>query len=323
MNSPFAEKLNHLASDDCGRVTFSAPLAAHTSWKIGGCADLLVEPSTVEQVACVVKFARREAIPLVVIGQGTNLLFDDDGVRGIVMKIGRQLSRLTIAGHTIVAAGGVWVPRLARRAMQAGLTGLEHCIGIPGTLGGLVVMNGGSQRHGIGENVVAVSVVDSEGLRRILSRDECRFAYRSSALQNFDCVVVEVTLECQSTERASIRHEMLADLRTRRAKFPRKLPNCGSVFLSSAEMHATVGPPGKIIEAAGLKGLRVGGAEVSRQHANFIVNRGGASATDVLQLIAKIRQVVKRRIGFELDCEVRYVDPRGGIAPAHFKADTM
>ena len=128
--------------------------------------------------------------------------------------------------------------------------------------------------------------------------------------------MVRVELEAPAGDGREIRRQMLADLRQRRGKFPRKEPNCGSVFLSTAAMHASVGPPGKIIEEAGLKGTAIGAAEVSRQHANFIVNKGGASSADVLALIARIRRVVLDRIGFELHCEVRYVDPRGGVGPA-------
>jgi UDP-N-acetylmuramate dehydrogenase len=129
--------------------------------------------------------------------------------------------------------------------------------------------------------------------------------------------VVGVELECERRDPRQIRRLMLDDLRERRRKFPRKEPNCGSVFLSTSEMHASVGPPGKIIEDASLKGYRIGGAEVSQQHANFIVNRDHASSRDVLALIAHIRQVVNRRIGFDLCCEVRYVSPQGLIMPAH------
>ena len=317
------EKLQQFINEDIGRVAINESLASHNSWKIGGPADVLVEPTMVEQVSRIVSFSRTESIPLVVIGQGTNLLFDDAGVRGIVMKIGKQLSRIDISGQAIVAQGGVWVPQLARKSMAAGLSGLEHCIGIPGTLGGLVVMNGGSQRHGIGENVVSVTIVDREGRQQKLSRDECQFSYRRSTLQGLDCVVVDVELRCPVGDRGVIRREMLADLKNRRSKFPRKQPNCGSVFLSTTEMHATVGPPGKIIEDAGLKGLRVGNAEISQQHANFIVNLGGASSVDVLTLIKQVRQKVQNQIGFDLDCEVRYVDSLGNIAPAHLQADSM
>jgi UDP-N-acetylmuramate dehydrogenase len=310
-------QLAELVQAGVGRALFNAPLAEHNSWQIGGPADLLIEPETIAQVARVVSFSRLHDIPLMVIGQGTNLLFDDSGLRGIVLKLGESLSRVEISDNRIVAEAGVWVPGLARKAMLAGLAGLEHTIGIPGTLGGLVLMNGGSQRKGIGENVRRVWVVDQDGKKMELNRDECAFAYRRSALQGSGSVVVKVELECDRQEPRDIRRLMLEDLRERRRKFPRKQPNCGSVFLSTSEMHASVGPPGKVIEDAGLKGTRIGKAEVSHQHANFIVNLGGATSKEVLSLIAHIRKVVRERIGFDLCCEVRYVTPNGDIIPAH------
>lgn len=310
-------QLAPLVEAGVGRTLFDAPLADHSSWHIGGPADLLVEPETIAQVARVVSFARLHDVPLMVIGQGTNLLFDDSGLRGIVLKLGESLSRVEIFDNRIVAEAGAWIPGLARKAMLAGLAGLEHTIGIPGTLGGLVLMNGGSQRKGIGENVRRVWVVDQDGKQLELNRDECAFAYRRSALQGSGAVVVKAELECERQEPRHIRRMMLEDLRERRLKFPRKQPNCGSVFLSTSEMHASVGPPGKVIEDAGLKGTRIGKAEVSHQHANFIVNLGGASSEDILRLIAHIRKAVHDRIGFDLCCEVRYVSPTGDIVPAH------
>ncbi len=310
-------QLEPLLALGVGACAFDAPLADHSSWQIGGPADLLVEPENIDQVAVVVSFARRHEIPLLVIGQGTNLLFDDSGLRGIVLKLGHNLSRIDISDNRITVEAGAWVPGLARKAMLAGLAGLEHTIGIPGTLGGLVLMNGGSQRKGIGDNVRRVWVVNREGDLVELSREACAFSYRQSALQGTGAVVVKAELECERGETKLIRQQMLEDLRERRRKFPRKQPNCGSVFLSSSEMHASVGPPGKIIEEAGLKGARIGAAEVSQQHANFIVNRNGATSQDVLALIAHIRQVVQQKIGFELCCEVRYVSPAGEIMPAH------
>ena len=312
--------LDRLVRHDIGQYAFDVPLADHNSWRIGGPADLLVEPADAAQVATVVRFTHKHQVPLVVIGQGTNLLFDDAGLRGVVLKFGENFSAVTISGNRIGAESGAWVPGLARKAMRAGLAGLEHTIGIPGTIGGLVLMNGGSQRKGIGENVRRVRVVTREGETLELSREECAFAYRSSALQGTGAVVVGVELECERCDPRRIRGKMLDDLRERRAKFPRKEPNCGSVFLSTGAMHRSVGPPGKIIEEAGLKGARIGNAEVSHQHANFIVNRGGASSADVLALIDHIRRTVKARIDFDLDCEVRYVSPSGVIVPAHLAA---
>ena len=313
----YTEQLKRLVKAGVGTCIFDALLAKHNSWQIGGPADLLVEPENADQVASVVRFANSHRIPLIVIGEGTNLLFDDAGLRGIVLKLGHNLSRIAISNNRIMAEAGAWVPGLARKAMQAGLAGLEHTIGIPGTIGGLVLMNGGSQRKGIGENVSRVWIVDHAGEQAELSREECSFSYRQSALQGTGAIVVKVELECEREQPQWIRRMMLEDLRERRRKFPRKEPNCGSVFLSTSEMHASVGPPGKIVEDAGLKGTRVGDAEVSQQHANFIINRSNATSRDVLNLIAFIRQVVHEKIGFELCCEVRYVSPDGEIMPAH------
>jgi len=316
------EGLSGLLSDqDIGLVRFNEPLSAHNTWKIGGPAAALVEPENENQVRNILALAGSCQYPLVVMGQGSNLLFDDLGVHGVVLKIGSRMAGLKIVGEKITAEGGVWVPQLARRAMAAGLTGLEHCIGIPGTIGGLVMMNGGSHRHGIGENVASVTIVTADGSLQKLANADCRFAYRYSALQGRGCVVTGVELACVRGDQALIRREMVADLQSRRHKFPRKQPNCGSVFLSTSEMHASVGPPGRIIEEAGLKGVRLGLAEISRQHANFIVNLGGATSADVLSLIRHIRATVAARIGFDMRCEVRYVSPEGEMLPAHIKAD--
>jgi len=313
----YRDLLDKLVKLDVGQYTFDVPLSSYNSWQIGGPADLLIEPGRADQVAAVVRFASQFRIPLVVIGQGTNLLFDDAGLRGVVLKLGENFSAVTIEENRITAESGAWVPGLARKAMLAGLAGLEHTIGIPGTVGGLVLMNGGSQRKGIGENVRRVEVVNREGRMLALNREECAFSYRRSALQGTGAVVVRVELECERRDPRRIRHLMLDDLRERRRKFPRKEPNCGSVFLSTSEMHASVGPPGKVIEEAALKGVRIGDAEISHQHANFIVNHGSASSGDVLALIAHVRHVVNSRIGFDLCCEVRYVSPEGVIMPAH------
>ena len=309
--------LAELSRLDVGLCTFTAPLADYCTWRIGGPADLLVEPRSIAQIQRLRRFASQHSLPLVTIGQGSNLLFSDAGLRGIVLRLGEGFARLRIDEERIEAEAGVWVPGLARKAQQAGLSGLEHIVGIPGTIGGLVLMNGGSQRQCIGDLVERVTLVNHEGELQELSAAACDFSYRHSALQKSGGVVVAVQLFCPRGDQSAIRRAMLADLRERRRKFPLRLPNCGSVFLSTAAMHASVGPPGRIIEESGLKGLRVGKAEVSRRHGNFIVNCGGASACDVLTLITAIREHVRNAIGFELDCEVRYVTPQGEIVPAH------
>lgn len=291
------------------------PLRNHCTWRIGGPADFFVEPSW-EQIALLFRFTRAHGIPVIVIGKGSNLLFADAGLRGVVVKIGRRLSRFTITGTTVRAESGILASRLARAVGAAGLSGLEHVVGIPGTLGGLVAMNGGSQRKAIGDCVETVRVVDSVGNSRSLTREQCHFGYRASVFQERELLITEVELKCHRGDACATRRKMLSILRDRRRKFPRKQPNCGSVFLSGGEMYRQFGPPGRVIEDAGLKGLRIGDAQVSQQHANFVVNLGQASSSDVLELIGVIRQRVHQRTDLWLACEVQYVHPSGTVTPA-------
>jgi UDP-N-acetylmuramate dehydrogenase len=178
-------------------------------------------------------------------------------------------------------------------------------------------MNGGSQRKGIGEHLVEAVCLDAEGNRVVLSKEDCAFAYRRSRLQNLPLVVVEATFRFDRGDPARIRREMIGIMAARRRKFPIKLPNCGSVFVSDPAMYATVGPPGRAIDEAGLLGRRIGEAQISPRHGNFIVNLGAARSSDVLALIDLIRRTVHSRTGFWMDCEVRHVLQDGRLRPAH------
>lgn len=309
--------LNQLARADVGTVLRNEMLRDHGRWRIGGPADLLVEPHRVTHILTVLELTRAAGVPLVVIGDGCNLLFGDEGVRGVVMKIGRRLSRMSIQGSRVSAEAGIWVPGFARRVGAAGLTGIEHIIGIPGSLGGLIVMNGGSQRRSIGEVVENVDIIERDGTRRRVPGNQCGFRRRTSVFQSSGAIVVGVELVFERGDPGVMRGAMLEILRSRRLKFPLKLPNCGSVFLSGGEMYERFGPPGAIIERAGLKGLRVGDAQVSHKHANYIVNLGKARASEVLELIRRVRQAAYDRTQVWMDCEVRYVSTDGDIRPAH------
>ena len=300
-----------------GMVTTDELLSGHSTWKIGGPADIFVIPHSVQGIADTLRIASELSLPVVVIGGGSNLLFGDAGVRGIVLKIDAPLGTLEIHGNEIRAGAGVWIPCLARAAGKAGLTGLEHIVGIPGSLGGLVFMNGGSQRKSIGDNVREIRVMDRKGNQQIFSQQDCHFAHRKSVFQEKDFIILDARLECQHGNPTEIRKEMLNILRSRSIKFPRKLPNCGSVFVSDPAMYESFGPPGKIIEDCGLKGMAVGDAEVSQQHANFIVNRGKATSRDVIALIDLVRSKVHKRTKYWLRCEVRYVSSDGIIKPLH------
>lgn len=298
-----------------GGISFrrDVPLNACGTWRIGGPADFLVEPVSCEQVAAALRCVGELGVPVVVIGKGSNLLFDDAGLRGVAIRIGRRLARVATAGTTVRAESGVSASHLARVAGLAGLAGLEHIVGIPGTLGGLVFMNGGSLQHAIGEAITEVKVMDRSGTLRVFRREDCGFAYRSSRFQAENGVILEATMDLVAGRRNEIVAEMLRILRDRRRKLPLTLPNCGSVFKNDPELYDRFGPPGKIIEDAGLKGVSIGGAAVSERHANFIVNRGDARARDVLELIELIRRRVAARTGLTLECEVRFVQSTGGV----------
>ncbi|MCP4452455.1 MAG: UDP-N-acetylmuramate dehydrogenase [Planctomycetes bacterium] len=291
------------------------PLRRHCTWRIGGPADVMVFPATLDQLRDMMTLARDLEMPWIVIGKGSNLLFSDAGFRGLVIKLDRAFSKVTIEGGQVTAQSGVSMPRLACMTARAGLTGLEHTIGIPGSLGGLVAINGGSLRQSIGDVVTTVTVVTPEGDIQAIPKEECAFSYRHSNLLHSGNVIAEVTLELQKGHAQMILKHMLGVLRERQAKFPLTLPNCGSVFTSRPELYHTLGPPGKLIEDLGLKGLTCGGVSVSHRHANFFVNTGCATAAHVLGLVAQVRGAIHDRYGVLINTEVMYVHSDGGIEP--------
>lgn len=307
------EELSALCS---GGLVRNADLSSISRWRIGGLADLILRPCSSEEVSSLVQWFKRRSIKPVVIGLTTNLLFDDAGLRTPCIQIAHQMGKIDIVGHQVKAQAGVWVPGLARRMMRNGLSGAEHICGIPGTLGGLICMNGGSQRKGIGDNTILVESVDESGRLRTRPAEECDFRYRHSIFQSNCEIVTGATLSYTNRDPASIRAEMRAILSDRRQKFPRKQPNCGSVFKSNPEMYTEIGPPGAAIEKLGFKGRRIGKAIVSPKHANFIVNEGGAKAADVLGLIRAIRTGVEAKTGYVMDVEVYFVSPTGEMHPA-------
>ena len=305
-----------------GCILVDAPLRDHCYWKIGGAADILVEPAGAEQLSDLLRYVTEHTIAHVVVGDASNVLFADEGFRGVVIKTGRAMSGCRIEDNLIYAQAGIAVPRLARKAGAAGLTGLEHTVGIPGRLGGLVAMNGGSLQQGIGEVVRTVYGVDASGGKIELPGEACDFSYRHSVFLENPWIITDVVLELEQGERTDILRRMRDILRERRHKFPRRLPNCGSVFKNHPEIYEKFGPPGKVIEELGLKGFSVGDAQVSRQHANFIVNTGHARAGDVLELIKIIREKVHQKTTIWPECEVRYVSPSGYIQPAHLQQNS-
>ncbi len=316
-NPKLRSVLARLRMSVSGRVEEGADLRCLSRWRIGGCASGLVEPATAAETRLVLAALAEASLPVLVVGDGSNLLFDDAGFDGVIVRIGPALSGFRREGRCVWAEAGIWVPRFVRELGRHGLSGLEHAIGIPGTLGGLIYMNGGSQRKGIGTNIVSVRGCDLRGNPFERSQAQCAFHYRGSSLQTDGLIVLEADLSFTKADPGAIRRDMIATLSERRRKFPKNLPNCGSVFLSDPAMYSIVGPPGAAIERAGLKGTRLGGAEISPIHANFIVNLGQATSNDVLGLVHLARTRVHDETGFWMDCEVRHVAPDGSIRPAH------
>lgn len=308
-----------------GGVSQDLPLATISRWRIGGRADLVVQPKSIFELRKLRAFIWREGLPSVVIGDASNLLFADEGLRAICIRIGSRMAQVRIGGDDVFAEAGVWVPHFARRLMQAGLTGAEHTCGIPGTLGGLICMNGGSQRKAIGGNVVEVTAVDPSGSVVTVHQGECGFGYRRSVFQNNGAVVGGAWLRFGMLpgSDSAIRREMLSILRERRLKFPRKQPNCGSVFKSNPAMYSEIGSPGSVIERLGFKGYRIGDAMVSPQHANFFVNVGHATAADMLRLIRVVGDAVHAHTGYRMSLEVRFVTAEGQIGVAGEEAGIL
>jgi UDP-N-acetylmuramate dehydrogenase len=289
-------------------------LKPYTYWKIGGPCDLMIEPDSAQQIIRILSILNNSGIPYAVIGDGTNLLVHDDGFSGVVIKIGRRMSGIerlpaedsesNSTAFRIYA--GTWTPLVAHTLGRLGYTGLEHTIGIPGTFGGLVFMNGGSLKKSIGEVIETVTVVDRDGSEKKIPRADCGFAYRSSRFQDSNEIVVEADIHLEKGDHTSIINQMHKILYSRRLKFPRKLPSCGSVFKNDPKLYNNFGPPGKVIEDLGFKGMRIGGAAVSVKHANFIVNdRGTATAKDVMALVNQIRSQVYQHTGIMLEQEFR------------------
>lgn len=291
-------------------------LATVSNWRIGGVADVFYRPASGEGAAEAVGWLRARGIPVTVVGMTTNLLFADAGVRGVILQIADNMGGVMVENETLRVEAGAWMPGVAFAAMRHGLTGIEHTCGIPGTIGGLIGMNGGSLRKSISASLVEVSVVAADGQRLTIPKEECGFAYRRSRFQGSSDLIVGCVLRLQPERHpGDVRTTMRGILRSRR-RFPRKEPNCGSVFVSHPDLYASIGAPGKLIEELGLKNFRIGGAMVSPHHANFIVNTGDATADDVLMLIGHIRRLVHDRWGYLLEVEARYVSEDGVQRPA-------
>lgn len=276
------------------------PLASHTTFKIGGPADVLVEPSSVEQIADVLRTCREEGVEVRFLGLGSNVLASDEGVPGVVLKLAERFSAIDIDGTTVTCQAGASNEDVAAAAMNAGLAGYEFASGIPGTIGGAAIMNAGAYGGEFKDVAVSVDCITPDGELVTISAEQADWGYRHSMMMDCGYLVVGATLRLGEDDRDAI-FERMEDLRIRREeKQPLEMPSAGSTFKRPEGYFA-----GKLIQDAGMQGHLVGGAQVSTKHAGFVVNVGGATAADVRALIADVQQSVYDMEGVRLEPEVR------------------
>jgi len=296
--SPAALEASLRYSGFRGGIRVEEPLSVHTTWRIGGPADLMAEPASREDVRIAIRWAADRGVPWRILGNGSNLLVRDEGVRGLVIRIRRVLDAVSVDGNRVEAGAGASLPAVSKLCASRGLRGLEFGAGIPGTVGGAVVMNAGWHEFEIGNAVRSVEFLGPDGRSRNFDHDECGFGYRSSAFRGRPGVVLGVVLELLVSDRREVESRLDAFASARKKNQPTDLPSCGSVFLKPEGDFA-----GRLIEEAGLKGTRVGGVEVSRKHANFFVNVGNATCADVLALVALVEREVESRFKVKLHRE--------------------
>ena len=284
-------------------VAMDEPMSRHTSFKIGGPADILVEPSDAQRLAAVLKIIKRFELPYFVMGNGSNLLVGDKGIRGAVIKLSDSMSGCDVEGTKITAMSGIKLSRLANTAMKNGLSGLEFASGIPGTLGGAVFMNAGAYGGEMKDVIRAVTYVDTDECRvHTIPAQECDFGYRHSAFADGGRIVTEAELELTLDDMSEIRGRMNELAAKRAEKQPLDKPSAGSTFKRPEGYFAAA-----LIDQCGLKGLTIGGAQVSEKHAGFVINRGGATCADVLALMAQVQQRVWEEKGVRLEPEVKVI----------------
>lgn len=284
----------------CKNVRENEPMSRHTTFRVGGGAQIFAEVSDKEQVCAVIRLCKSKNVPYMIIGNGSNLLVSDLGIDGVVIHINGDMSEMRVDGNVITAQCGIQLSRLAHIAEENSLTGLEFASGIPGTLGGGICMNAGAYGGELKDVVRSVSYIDENGDIKTAEGGELDFSYRHSMFSGRQCAAVECIMELKKGNKEEI-SALMSEYRKRRAeKQPLDMPSAGSTFKRPAGYFA-----GQLIESAGLKGFSVGGAQVSQKHAGFVVNTGDATAEDIETLIQLVRERVFESSGVMLEPEVK------------------
>ena len=300
MNQTLYEKL--VAALGADNVIEQEPMNKHTTFRIGGNADLFVIPQNVEQVKEVVRLAKEAQIPYYWIGNGSNLLVADEGIHGLVIQMAENMSAVEIVGCKIKAQAGISLASLAKKALKEELTGFEFAAGIPGTLGGAVNMNAGAYGGEMKDVLTEATVLTSDGEILTLSNKELELGYRTSLVSRNQYLVLAATIELQKGKREEILAKMDDLARKRREKQPLEYPSAGSTFKRPEGYFA-----GQLIDETGLRGFQIGGAQVSEKHCGFVINAGNATASDVRQLIEEVANRVEEKFGVRLQPEVKMI----------------
>ena len=278
------------------------PMSLHTTFRIGGPADLFVTPGSIQAVADSIRICKETQTPYAVIGNGSNLLVSDTGYRGVIIQIGRNLNQVSVNGEEIRAQAGAMLSVIAKTALSESLTGFEFASGIPGTLGGAAVMNAGAYGGEMKDVLTEVTVLTREGEIRTIPAEKLEMGYRTSLAAKNGWIILEAVLKFQKGDAEAIRGRMEELKMQRVTKQPLDLPSAGSTFKRPEGYFA-----GKLIMDAGLSGFTVGGAQISEKHCGFVVNKGGATAEDVRNLICAVQKKVQEDAGVKLEPEVKFL----------------
>ena len=295
------DKLNAVSKN----IKFNEPMKNHTTFRIGGNADVFVSPKSIDELARVISVCKSENYPCLVVGNGSNMLVSDKGIRGVVIHIGKDLSDCRIDGDTVYAQSGILMSALSAKLLEHSLSGFERLSGIPGTLGGGIFMNAGAYGGELSEFIKSVEYLDTTGEIKSADADKLCFGYRTSIFQKEGWIILSATMQFKKGNADDIKKEISEYRNRRNEKQPIELPSAGSVF-KRPEGHFA----GKLIQDANLMGYTIGGAQVSTKHAGFIVNTGNATAQDVLDLIEHIKKTVLDKFGVELEPEIRLIGER-------------
>ena len=300
MRQDFVQKLKAFVIE--GTILEQEPMDRHTTFAVGGPANLFVEPASREELRLIVKTARQEGVPFFVTGNGSNLLVSDQGYRGMILHLGRLMSRIVVNDHMIDAEAGASLARIAREALEHGLTGLEFAAGIPGTLGGALVMNAGAYGGEMKQVVTEAEVLTGDGEILTIPAEDLDLSYRHSSIMDKGYIALSARLSLSAGDPDRIRSRMNELALARREKQPLEYPSAGSTFKRPEGYFA-----GKLIQDAGLKGYTAGGAQVSDKHSGFVINRGGAEACEIRFLIRQVQKKVYRQFGVMLEPEIRFL----------------